>query len=200
MAYPKRLLSEDEVIAKEFRPHWRAILMPISITVVAAVAVVVALVSASEETNRWLLPVILVLWALITWPPLIRWWFTGYVITSERLVVRTGVFSRAGKEIPLEVINDVAFSQSLAERAFRSGDLLVESAGEQGQSRFHDIPDPEGIQSLIYALREQRTLELQGRSGRDPTEQLEALARLRDQGVITAEEFEEKKHKLLGDI
>lgn len=200
MAYPKRLLSPDEVVVKEFRPHWRAILMPITISVVGFIALVVALVAADDATNRWLVPVILVLWALSAWPPLIRWWFTGYVITNERLVVRTGVFSRAGKEIPLEVINDVAFSQSLAERAFRSGDLLVESAGEQGQSRFHDIPDPEGVQALIYGLREDRTVVLRGVAGRDPTQQLEALARLRDQGVITDEEFEEKKHKLLGDI
>lgn len=203
MAYPKRLLSPDEEIIREFRPHWRAILMPIALSIVAAVALVVALVSASPDIQRWLVPVILVLWALITWPTLIKWWFTGYVVTTERLVVRTGVFSRAGKEIPLEVINDVAFSQKFVERWFRSGDLLVESAGEQGQSRFHDIPDPEGLQSLIYELREDRTRELRGTraaDGRDPTEQLESLARLHADGVITSEEFETSKKKLLEDI
>lgn len=200
MAYPKRLLSPDEEIIQEFRPHWRAILMPISLTVVGGVALVFAIAMAEADVRRWLVPAILIVWALVAWPTLIKWWFTGYVVTSERLVVRTGVFSRAGKEIPLEVINDVAFSQRFVERWFRSGDLLVESAGEQGQSRFHDIPDPEGLQSLIYKLREQRTIELQGRQGRDPTEQLESLARLHAEGVITTEEFEEKKQKLLEDI
>ena len=200
MAYPKRLLSPDEEIVREFRPHWRAILMPILLTVAALVALIVSLTSASADAQPWLIAGILVVWALVTWPVLIKWWFTGYVVTSERLVVRTGVFARAGKEIPLEVINDVAFSQKLVERLFRSGDLLVESAGEQGQSRFHDIPDPEGMQSLIYKLREDRTIELQVRDGRGPTEQLESLARLHAQGVITDEEFEEKKSKLLDEI
>lgn len=177
--------------------------MPISLTVVAIAALIVALAAAAADIQRWLVPVILVAWALVTWPTLIKWWFTGYVITSERLVVRTGVFSRAGKEIPLEVINDVAFSQKFVERWFRSGDLLVESAGEQGQSRFHDIPDPEGLQSLIYKLREDRTRELRGTlraEGRDATEQLESLARLHAEGVITTEEFESTKEKLLEDI
>ncbi len=174
--------------------------MPIVLSIVAAVALVVALVSAPPDIKRWLVPVILVLWALITWPTLVKWWFTGYVVTTERLVVRTGVFSRAGKEIPLEVINDVAFSQKFVERWFRSGDLLVESAGEQGQSRFHDIPDPEGLQSLIYELREDRTRELQGSQGPDPTKQLESLAKLHAEGVLTTEEFEETKKRLLDDI
>lgn len=200
MAYPKRLLSPNEEIIREFRPHWRAILMPIALTIVAVVALIVAAVSADPEVRRWLVPTILVAWALVAWPTLIKWWFTGYVITTERLVVRTGVFSRAGKEIPLEVINDVAFSQKLVERLFRSGDLLVESAGEQGQSRFKDIPDPEGMQSLVYRLREDRTRDLRGRHGRGPTEQIESLAKLHAEGVITAEEFEEKKQKLLEDI
>lgn len=200
MAYPKRLLSPGEEIIREFRPHWRAILMPISLTVIAVAALIVAAAMAEADVNQWLLPAILVAWALVTWPTLITWWFTGYVVTTERLVVRTGVFSRAGKEIPLEVINDVAFTQRFVERWFRSGDLLVESAGEQGQSRFHDIPDPEGMQSLIYKLREDRTLELQGSQGRDATQQLESLAKLHAEGVITAEQLEESKKRLLDDI
>ena len=208
MAYPKRLLSPDEEIIREFRPHWRAILMPISLTVLAIVALIVAVSVdvewlATGDRRLWAVLAILASWALVTWPTLIKWWFTGYVITTERLVVRTGVFSRAGKEIPLEVINDVAFSQKFVERWFRSGDLLVESAGEQGQSRFHDIPDPEGLQSLIYKQREDRTRELRGTreiEGRDPTEQLESLARLHSEGVITTEEFESSKKKLLEDI
>ena len=200
MAYPKRLLSPDEEIIREFRPHWRAILMPIILSVAAVVALIVSIAVAPEDNRLWYVLGIVAVWALVTWPPLIKWWFTGYVVTTERLVVRTGVFSRAGKEIPLEVINDVAFSQKFVERWFRSGDLLVESAGEQGQSRFHDIPDPEGLQSLIYSLREDRTLELHGSQGRGPTEQLEALARLHDSGKITDEEYEESKKRLLEDI
>ena len=123
---------------------------------------------------------------------------THYVITNERLIVRRGFIARQGKEIPLEVINDVAFSQTVIERVLRSGDLLIESAGEQGQSRYSDIPDPEGVQSLIYQMREARTLNLQGKA--TAVEQLEILAKLHRDGVLTDEELVEKKQKLLGDI
>ena len=103
-------------------------------------------------------------------------------------------------EIPLENINDVQFSQNVLERLLRSGDLLIESAGEQGQSRFADIPQPEEFQSLVYRVREERAVGLAGAAAQDPAAQLEALSRLHRDGVLTDEEFEEKKQKLLGQL
>ncbi|MEX2280469.1 MAG: SHOCT domain-containing protein, partial [Acidimicrobiia bacterium] len=86
--------------------------------------------------------------------------------------------------------------QSLIERAIRSGDLVIESAGETGQSRYADIPDPEGLQSLIYQQREARTVSLR-RGGSSVSEELSGLAELRDRGVLSEEEFEAQKRRLL---
>lgn len=133
----------------------------------------------------------MLLWLVVALPQWIKWWFTHYVVTNERIIVRRGFIARQGKEIPLEVINDVAFSQSVIERILHSGDLLIESAGEQGQSRYTDFPDPEGVQSLIYRLREARTLDLQGQA--TSVEQLNMLAQLHRDGVISDEELAEKK-------
>ncbi len=121
------------------------------------------------------------------------------MLTTERVVVRAGVFSRRGTEIPLENINNVAFSQGLLERMIRSGDLLIESAGESGQSRFTDIPDPEGLQSQIYQTRERRMVALNtGEIGGSSTaDELGKLAKLRDDGVLSAEEFDIQKQRLL---
>jgi hypothetical protein len=96
------------------------------------------------------------------------------------------------------MINNVAFGQSLFERAVRSGDLVIESAGEGGQTRYRDIPNPERLQSLIYQVRERRIIALRG-SGASVASELETLARLRDRGDLSAEEFESQKRKLLGD-
>ncbi|MCH7586399.1 MAG: PH domain-containing protein [Acidobacteria bacterium] len=133
----------------------------------------------------------------------ISWWFTSYVLTNERLIRRSGVLSRAGLEIPLENINDVRFSQSIFERILRSGDVLVESAGEQGQSRFADIPEPEDFHSLIYKVREARTRDLVKGSGVDRTDgvsKLERLGQLRKDGLITQEDYDSKKQGFLDEI
>ncbi len=66
-----------------------------------------------------------------------------------------------------------------------------------GQSRYSDIPDPEGVQSLIYRVREERARSLQGQASE--VEQLEMLARLHREGVLTEEEFQRKKRELLGE-
>ena len=123
------------------------------------------------------------------------------VLSNAAPLRRIGVLARKGLEIPLERINDVQFSQNILERVLRSGDLLVESAGEMGQSRFGDIPAPEEFQSLLYAVREDRTKRLAGvgeSPAGGPVADLERLAKLYKDGMITDDEYEAQKRKLLG--
>jgi len=89
------------------------------------------------------------------------------------------------------------------ERLIGIGDLVIESAGEHGQSTFSDIRDPEAVQLQIY-----RQMDANGRrrSGYGPVaperppgvlSDLERLADLRDRGALTEEEFQAKKRQLL---
>ncbi len=199
MAYPRRLLGPDESIAKEFRPHWNMILGPIVAGSVAVILAVTAMVVEPFPARGWVaigLPVIAVVLSIRR---LANWITTQHVLTNERVIYRAGVLSRRGKEIPLEVINDVSFAQTPFERIVKAGDLLIESAGELGQSRYTDIPRPEEIQGLIYRLREERTLRMRGGSASSVASELESLARLLDQGILTQDEFDRQKRRLLGD-
>ena len=198
MKYPARFLSDQEEIAAAFRPHWMAVILPTILTVLTVAAIITVAVRVETPEAWYAIGGIVLLWLIIALPRWITWLFTHYVITNERIIVRRGFIARQGKEIPLEVINDVTFSQTVIERMLRSGDLLIESAGEQGQSRYTDIPDPEEVQANIYRLREARTLELQGRAS--SVEKLNMLAQLHRDGVLTDEELAEKKQRLLDDI
>jgi uncharacterized membrane protein YdbT with pleckstrin-like domain len=198
MKYPARLLSSEEEVVAAFRPHWMAVVLPTLITVLSVAAIITVVVTMETPEVWYVIGGVLVLWLIIALPQWIKWWFTHHVVTNERIIVRRGFVARQGKEIPLEVINDVAFSQTVIERILRSGDLLIESAGEQGQSRYTDIPDPEGVQATIYKLREARTINLQGQAS--SVEQLNMLAQLHRDGVLTDEELAEKKQKLLDEI
>jgi uncharacterized membrane protein YdbT with pleckstrin-like domain len=136
-------------------------------------------------------------------PGTVRWYFTLFVLTTDRLITRTGVFAKSSKEIPLERINDVTFNQSVLERLFGAGDLLVESAGERGQTRITNVRKPEQVQLMIYRTSEDNSSRMmRGRPSAPETgdgipEQIEALARLKEQGVISEDEFEAKKRDLL---
>lgn len=197
MPYPTRLLSPGEEVVTEFRPHWTAILGPLSITTGALVAVILlafVVPDSQTEIRRFGPGIVAVLWLAVTIRGFITWLTTQHVITNERVIHRRGFISKHGREIPLEMINTVAFSQTIFERVVGSGDLVIESAGEGGQTRYTDIPDPEGLQTLIYRNREQRMFSLErGGQGATKAEQLRILSELHDKGKLSTEEFEREK-------
>lgn len=213
MRYPEHLLTEGEEILTQFRPHWKVLLPAIGWAMLLAAVAGFAAAALPESWSQswsigWSVAIAVALWLAISAKALIAWYATNYVLTTERIVVRQGLVARTGTEIPLENITNVLFSQRVLERVLGYGDVLVESAGSQGQSRLANIPDPEAFQSQIYRARELRSLHF--RSGgsvpsgdgtaRDVVQQLESLADLRERGHLTEEEFAAKKRQLLGEL
>lgn len=203
MSYPEKFLTEDESVIREFRPHWRLLFIPFAWTLLfIALIVLTWRFPPDNSTFDWAITgVVLVAFIRLGLYPFIAWWFTHYVVTSERIIRRSGILSRKGTEIPLENINHMSFSQTILERMLRSGDLLIESAGENAQSNFNDIPQPEAFQSLIYRLRELRAKAL-GKDGIEDTDtvaKLERFGALLKEGLITQDEFDRQKAKLLDE-
>jgi uncharacterized membrane protein YdbT with pleckstrin-like domain len=199
MPFPKKYLNEGEEIILDLRPHWFYLVGPAS-------ALVAALVLALwvQHRSEWILfpvlalAVIALLWFLGRYT---KWVTTNFVLTSDRLIYRSGVVSRQGREIPLERLNDVSFHQSLLQRLLGAGDLLVESGGERGQEQFGSFAHPQDTQNEIHRAIEAAAARdadrMAGRRELSPLEQLEKLDELRQRGVITQAEFELKKAKLL---
>ena len=121
MGYPKRLLSEGENVVREFRPHWRLLVIPAVWTLLFAAAITATwLLPPEEPIFDWAVTALAVIaFFKLGLYPFIAWWFTWYILTDERLVTRNGVLARKGLEIPLENINDMSFSQSILERLLR---------------------------------------------------------------------------------
>ncbi len=209
MGFPRALLGEHESVVFDLKPHWLALLPSALWTIVFAVAALLsfnALFESDGVYEWWEISVtglVLVGWAVLALAPFLRWQSTHFVLTSDRLITRQGVIAKHSKEIPLERINDVAFSQSIVERFIGAGDLMIESAGERGQTRIANVRKPEQVQLMIYKGIEANSSP-EGTAERSSTaktatipEQIEALARLRKQGIISPEEFEAKKRELL---
>jgi len=199
MGYPERLLGSGEKIEAQFRPHWSQLIKE---GLLVFGGIVLASFLGAGGAPGWLVASVFVAIVVLIARGVIRWLTTHHVITNERVIYRAGWIAKSGKEIPLEVINDVAFSQTIFERVFKTGDLLIESAGTHGQTRYRDIPSPEEVQSLIYRVREKRKLQMEGGAALPASEstasQLEKLSRLHDEGKLTDYEFDTEKSKLLG--
>ena len=184
-----------------FRPHWKLLFIPFLWFLALSVAMII--VAMAFDWLQWV--VLLVLAGFLVYfvvRPLVAWWTTRYVLTTERLITRRGLIAKSGVAIPLERITNVNFNQTVFERILGAGDLLVEAAGTTGQSKFSDIPHPDDFQALLYRVREQRTIALSGSpaaapSGGTQADSIRELAKLRDEGLITDEEYEAKRQELL---
>ncbi|MDQ3963148.1 MAG: PH domain-containing protein [Actinomycetota bacterium] len=206
MHFPRELLAENERLIFDLRPHWLALIGPVFWTLVTLVAIVWAdnvIPDDWEPTGALVLKILIfIAWFVLAVVPFLQWRFTMFVLTSDRLITRRGIIAKHSKEIPLERINDVAFSQRVLERVFGAGDLMIESAGETGQTRITNVRKPEQVQLAIYKESEENSNRMMRGGGPseappDATQQLEALARLRDQGVLSEQEFESKKQDVL---
>ena len=155
MGFPESVLTSDEQVVRHLHPHWKALIRPALVVLVGIAAVVAAwlFLPGLGVVIVAVLVLALVLW-LAVWP-WVTWLNTNYVLTNERILLREGVFSRHGRDIPLGRVNDVSFSHNLIERMLGCGTLTIESAGERGQVTLKDIPHVEQVQTALYDLVEQ---------------------------------------------
>ncbi|WP_432985723.1 PH domain-containing protein [Dactylosporangium sp. CA-233914] len=154
MGFPESVLTKDEQVVLHLHPHWKALFLPVVWFVLALAAVVALAIFTSWGMIPMLIVAALALAVVlvVTVWPWIKWRTTHYVFTNERVIMRSGVFSRSGRDIPMGRINDVSFSHSLFERMLGCGTLTIESAGERGQVQLTDLPQVEKTQSMLYEL------------------------------------------------
>jgi uncharacterized membrane protein YdbT with pleckstrin-like domain len=201
MPFPRRLLSEGEELIMDLRPHWIALAMPVAETVLIVVAVILGLVYAPDSwptaVSGALVALGVVLFLIHPLRLIVAWATSHFVVTSDRVIHRSGWFAKQSMEIPLEKISDVKFHQSVFERMIGAGDLTLESAGEFGQEVFGDVRKPEHVQKAIYEMAEanQRRMVTPGSSS--VADELAKLERLRQDGVLNEEEFQAQKTRLL---
>jgi uncharacterized membrane protein YdbT with pleckstrin-like domain len=208
MAYPKNLIQDGETVALDLRPHWWYFSRNI-FTGIPLVIILILVLNIDDDDLRkytgWIVGLAAVAWALWLVLKYVQWKMTYFVVTSRRVIYRTGVLAKKGVEIPLERVNNINFHQRIIDRVIGAGDLDIESAGKDGQSHFEFIRHPDGVQHEIYRMMETRNMPQMpsGVAAPSPTpaasvpEQIEQLARLRDQGHISAAEYEQKKSQLL---
>ncbi|HLL67955.1 MAG TPA: PH domain-containing protein [Micromonosporaceae bacterium] len=153
MGFPESVLTSDERVVLHLHPHWKALIWPVCWLVLALAAVVTVLVLAPDPVLVLATAVVaLFAIAVLSFWPWLRWRTTHYVFTNERVILREGVLSRLGRDIPLGRVNDVSFTHGPIERLLGCGTLTIESVGERGQIVLGDLPGVEKTQSLLYEL------------------------------------------------
>jgi uncharacterized membrane protein YdbT with pleckstrin-like domain len=212
MPFPRNLLIEGETLVLDLRPHPVQLFLPALYTIVVTIGA--GFLASWLGGPWWLWPAIwIAAMLLFPIPRLIRWLTSNFAVTSERVIHRQGWIAKRSMEIPLEAINDVRFEQGIFDRIVGAGTLRISSASEFGTNSFDDIRHPEEVQKTIYHQGEMNKKRMyQGDQTAAPpppvassppsapsaTTELERLAKLRSDGVLTEAEFQAQKAKILG--
>ncbi|MGH8861004.1 MAG: PH domain-containing protein [Jatrophihabitantaceae bacterium] len=161
MAYPEKVLANDEQVVEHLHPHWIT-LVPATLwfIVICAAAGVGIAFAPDHGTGRAvvLIAIVVVGLILLAWlsaSPWIRWRATHYVFTSHRVLIRRGILKHTGRDIALQRISDVAFEQTLFDRMVGAGTVTIESAGEHGQESLDNLPKADRQQQTLNRLIEQ---------------------------------------------
>ena len=232
MRHPTRYLGQDEEVVLEFHPHWCYLGWPL-VSVLGAVAVALAVVVSFPKAPSALGYVLLALCAVsVLWlvGRYLRRLASTLVVTSSRVVRRSGVLSRTSLEIRLERINELSCHQTIGGRVLGSGEVLVEVGGETGVVVLDHVPRPQVVQSVIseqvsnWHLRHVAPMSAARPPMRDPqpvagdtpptgtqtiaarpfapdpAERLVKLDQLRRRGLVSDQEYEVKRQQLLREL
>jgi uncharacterized membrane protein YdbT with pleckstrin-like domain len=129
-----------------------------------------------------------------------------HVLTNRRMIQQTGIFNKRSMDAPLDKVNNVEHQQTLWGRLLGYGNVEIDTASEHGCTRFADIARPLELKSAIVAASEAyRSRRFAPVAAPAPiatsgADRLRELKGLLDDGLISQEEFEMKRQKLLEEI
>lgn len=156
MAFSSKHLTQGEHIEHEFRTHAKKIIGPLLVILAMLVLGTLAYFYLPQDGRPWTLVavlalclIVLTIWGLI---PIWKWRNTVFVLTNRRLITRTGIMAKSGRDIPLYRINDVQYEKGVSDRILGCGTLLISDASDQPQLRLDDIPHVESVQVKINEL------------------------------------------------
>jgi membrane protein YdbS with pleckstrin-like domain len=199
-----RVLSPDEQVLFDARQHGVVLVAPVlgDLVVLALVVVGLILLPALYPWEMLLMAAVVVAalgWLLTRY---LAWTHRRLMLTQHRLIVAQGVLTRVVREIPLRRISEIRVSQGIIGRMAHFGNIEIDPSGDGRAELFTAIHRPAELQHRIY-----RALDVPnpsgsglaaGGTGLSVAQELEKLDELRQRGVISDQEFQAQKARLLG--
>jgi len=202
--YVENLLGNREKIILVARQHWFILVSAIVLEIVIILVIIGLTILAGLFWTEFALLIgaigtILLLLPLSTmFRDILDWMNRQYIVTNRRVIQISGVLNKNVTDSSLRKITDVMMSKSFFGRIFNYGDIEILTASEFGANLFHRIEEPVGFKIAMLNAKEE--LEQGGEPEQDDLDVVEVLTnldRLRELGILTDEEFIQKKSEFL---
>ena len=154
VAVSKYLLPREVQVAT-VRRHPAILIVP-TVQAVGGLLAAAILSATFLHGNKVLLYVVWLAWVVLLLRMIwfaVNWAVDYFVVTSERMLLTSGLFSRKVAMMPLTKVTDMSFRRSFAGRLLGYGEFIVESAGQDQAFRTVDhIPYPEQLYLLVCGM------------------------------------------------
>jgi membrane protein YdbS with pleckstrin-like domain len=151
--YKHLLPHERAAISVRFHP---AVLIRPVAEVLGGLALAGLLSATIARDDGVVMLVIWLLWLVLVVRLLIKIWEyleNYFVVTSQRLLLATGILTRTVNMMPLGKVTDMSFRRSTMGRLLGYGEFIVESAGQdQALRRVDHLPYPEQLYLEVCGL------------------------------------------------
>lgn len=215
-SYLESLLGEREKIILTAKQHWFILLGSIFLEIMLILLIFGATITAAIFFTPYIALIIAIGFAVLLIPiatmtvDILNWTNRLFIVTNRRVIQISGVFNKNVIDSSLEKVNDIHMVQSALGRMFDYGDIQILTGSELGVNLFKRIESPVRFKiALLNAKSELEGYEM-GEGTRaaiaPPPQQngveavITQLDSLRQQGLLTEEEFQQKKKQVLDRI
>jgi uncharacterized membrane protein YdbT with pleckstrin-like domain len=202
--YIKTMLGENERVLLVTRQHWFVLFSSILLEIIVTLGVIIAISIAALNFLPAAIAYLLVLIPLLSMlHDILVWRNRQYMVTNRRVIQFSGIFNKNVVDSSLEKVNDVKMTQSFFGRIFDYADVEIMTASEMGVNVFRRIGDPVKFKTAMLNAKEKlgyQDMNMRGRSFENIPALIAELDELRKKGVVSEEEFQEKKKQLLAKI
>jgi uncharacterized membrane protein YdbT with pleckstrin-like domain len=153
------LLPGENLIVRVHQ-HWifvaKSLVLPVALLILVALADFTVIAASGHHIRTFVsLAAIAValLWLIVVW---IRWQSISYTLTDQRIMLKSGIFSRSEKIIPIDRIQDCTTRQSIFGRMLGYGRVEVDAAGAQGAEILLHLPHPGSFRDQVFVQSERR--------------------------------------------
>jgi uncharacterized membrane protein YdbT with pleckstrin-like domain len=210
-SYLESLLGENEKIILTARQHWFILLGSIFLEIILILLIFAATITAAVFFPAYIALIVAIGFAILLLPiatmthDILKWTNQQYIVSNRRVMQISGVLNKNITDSSLEKVNDVKMVQSAFGRIFDYGDIQILTASELGVNLFQRIENPVRFKIAMLNAKEQlegynHTEEQSPPRSRSVPALIAQLDNLRQQGLLTEEEFQQKKTQLLDRI
>jgi uncharacterized membrane protein YdbT with pleckstrin-like domain len=151
--YKHLLPHERQVITVRFHP---AVLIRPVVEVLGGLAIAILISRTIAHGNDTAILITWLAWLVLVGRLLISiflWLESYFIVTSQRILLMTGIFTRTVNMMPLSKVTDMSFRRSATGRVLGYGEFVVESAGQDQALRTVDhLPYPEQLYLEVCGL------------------------------------------------